>query len=366
MKECKQSIRNPGFFSFDRLQVLSPPNRNGTHRRTNRVPALALLALVVLCAGALAYATPLGSSASESQSENHVLPGRSTEALLAKVSIPQAPENAAKIIVAVLHNRHLFKHVNKKHFLDFATPDFTLENAKAPLEEKLNALKAKENKTSDDKKRINALQNQLDTLVAEYTVYTERYSQFRRRDWPFCLSGEEYTHYRVTDGCTSFSKAFMTIANKLNLFEDMRLLVTACYVDLQDNLEFLGGKELPKQKIDGHQMVLAKWDGKWWLINVTYYHKHGSNPLDADFEILDVIDSQPIIPDKLMHQNLQLPGFVDHPQHHSLVVVAIGKDRSDDLEFKDWLQLMRLSISIPREKFEALGGTLNRRLRKRK
>lgn len=366
MKRFKQSIRKTGFFRFARFSFLSPAERNRMRQRTNRMPLLAHLALVFFCAGTAAFIMPLESSASDSQEENHVLPGNSTEALLSEFDVPHTPAEAAKSIVAVLHSRVLFKHIDQKHFLDFASPDFSLENAKAPLEEKLNALKAKENKTNEDKNQIRVLQYKLDTLDAEHTVYTERYSQFRRRDWPFCLSGEEYIHYRITDGCTSASKAFMTIANQINLFEDMRLLVTACYVDLQENLEFLGGKTIPKKMINGHQMVLAKWDSKWWLINVTHYHKQGDDPLDGDFEILDVLDSQPMSPDKLMHRNLKLPGFVDHPRHHSLVVVGIGKDRFDDLDFKDWIRLMRLSISIPRDTFEALEGPLNRRLRKKR
>jgi len=287
--------------------------------------------------------------------KSHVLPGGHTEKLIASINIPTSPMEATKYLVAILHDRKLFKHINKKHFLDFAKPSYSLKKAQAKLKKKLKVLEKKENRTEEEEQEMRKLRNSIEVLKYEYRAYKSRYSKFNRRDWPFCLSGDEYIWLRITDGCTSFSKMFMTIANKIGLYQDMRLLDSACYDDLKNNEHLLGtdGSEL-NQTIDGHKMVLAKWQGKWWLINVTHYRRNSDDPSQVEYEILDQLNSNPISPEALLYQSVRMPSLANSPSHHHLVVAAIGKDRRDDLNARSWKQNIGLSLSIPRDIFEAI------------
>jgi hypothetical protein len=194
----------------------------------------------------------------------------------------------------------------------------------------------------------------LEVVDKEYRAWEEKYSKFDKGDWPFCLSGEEYLKYRITDGCTSFSKLFMTLANELGLYEDMRLLIAKSYKNLKDNLSHLGTDKLPAKTINGHQMVLAKWDGKWHVINETVYKQRIEG--EGKYEIMSDINSMPITPELILYQKLELPTMAKNEILHKLVVVGIGRDRYDDLGIHNWEAAMRHGISIPREKFEALMG----------
>ena len=144
----------------------------------------------------------------------------------------------------------------------------------------------------------------------------------------------------------------MTLANELGLYEDMRLLISKSFNNLKDNLEILGTDKLPAKTINGHQMVLAKWDGKWHLINVTVYKRRAEG--EEKFEIMDKIDSISIAPEDILYQKLELPALAENENLSKLVVPGIGKDRYDDLGIHNWEAAMQYGISIPREKFEAL------------
>jgi len=144
----------------------------------------------------------------------------------------------------------------------------------------------------------------------------------------------------------------MTLANELGLYEDMRLLISKSFNNLKDNLEILGTDKLPAKTINGHQMVLAKWDGKWHLINVTVYKRRAEG--EEKFEIMDKIDSMSITPENILYKKLELPAMAENQNLSKLVVPGIGKDRYDDLGIHNWEAAMQYGISIPREKFEAL------------
>ncbi len=79
----------------------------------------------------------------------------------------------------------------------------------------------------------------------------------------------------------------------------------------------------------------------------------GYPPRDEN-EILDQIDSKPISPEALLYQNVRLPGLANSLTHNNLVIVAIGKNRHDDLKVRNHGERMRLSLSIPADKFDSL------------
>lgn len=274
----------------------------------------------------------------------HVTPGKYTKEFVAGLQIPDSPLEATHKLIETLHDRDLFSHVNREDLAAFSRQKFSLDRYKKRLERKMS-------QTSNKKEKAK-LEYSIEILDIEYRVWQERYSKFDKRDWPFCLSGEEYVQYRITDGCTSFAKTFMTLANELGLYEDMRILVSKSFENLKENIDLLGTDQLPDKPINGHQMVLAKWDDKWHLINVTIYKPNRKG--EEKYEILEEINSMPITPENILYQKLVLPGMAEDENLNKLVVAAVGKDRDDDLGTHNWPDSMRHGTSIPREKFEAL------------
>jgi hypothetical protein len=286
--------------------------------------------------------------------KSHVVAGRHTGEFTRGIDLPRSPGEAAKRLVALLHDRAHFTHVDRSHLRAFRRPFFSLELFRKKLEKELQALLAKSSRTREEEQKIRKLRRAIAALPAEYKAFREKYSNFSSRDWPFCLSGEEYIKLRITDGCTSFSKTFMTLANRLGLYEDMRLVVSKCYEDLKRLRYLLGTGWTPPITINGHQMVLAKWNGKWHLINVTHYRRPKGGQGEPEYEIFDRVNGRPITPNTLLYQSVRLPGFIDHPPHDHLVFVAIGGNRYDDLQARNWKNSMRLGTAMPRSVFDAL------------
>lgn len=232
-----------------------------------------ILLLVLLCICTITIMTAQEQFTDKQERvKSHVLPGEHTEKLIDHIDIPTIPMEGTKRLVAILHYRELFKHINKKHFKDFAKPFYSLKKEQTKLGKKLKALEEKENRTQKDEQEMRKLLYSIEVLKYEYRAYKSRYSKFAKRDWSFCLSGDEYIWLSISDGCTSFSKMFMTIANEKALYQDMRLVGSACFGDLMKNKHLLGtdGSEL-NQTINGHKMVLVKSEDRWYLINVTRY-----------------------------------------------------------------------------------------------
>ncbi len=286
---------------------------------------------------------------------SHVLLGKHTKKFMSNINLPTSAMGATKHIITILHNRKLFRKIHAEHLLNFTQPNYSYEKALARMERKLEDLETIENRTNEEEEEMKRLKYAIEVLKAEYRAFKSKYSKFAKRDWKFCLSGDEYIEFRIKDGCTSFSKIFMAIANEKGLYQDMRLVVSACYDDLEENRHLLGtdGSEL-NQIIDGHQMVLAKWNDKWRLINVTHYRRNQGETDNGKYEIIDQINSEPISPEELLYQNVRLPGLANSPTHNNLVIVAIGKNRHDYLKVRNHDELMRLSLSIPEGKFDAL------------
>jgi hypothetical protein len=278
--------------------------------------------------------------------ENHVMPGKYAAEFAATLEIPESPLEATHKLIETLHDRELFSHVNRKDMANFGQKGFSLEKYKRRLEAKLARTR--------DKREKAKLEKSIEVLDAEYRAWQGRYSAFDRRDWPFCLSGEEYVQYRITDGCTSFAKLFMTLANELGLYQDMRLLISKSFDGLKENIDLLGTDRIPQKPINGHQMVLAKWDDKWRLINVTIYKPKSKKREVEEYEILDKVDSVSITPENILYKKLDLPAMATNTELRSLVAAAVGKDRYDDLGVRNLDDSLRIGTAIPRKIVEAL------------
>jgi hypothetical protein len=283
---------------------------------------------------------------------NHVAPGQRARALMNNHPPSKRSEEAIKQIVRLLHDSNNFVHVNREHLRMFAKPNFSLAQFKKKLSNRIAELKAQTGGGKKRNKEINKLTRDLEGADRAYAAYVQGYANHHKRDWPFCLAGEEYVALKVIDGCTSHAKTFITLANASNLFDDVRLLVSKRYEGLKEQKHLLGTGKVPTKTINGHQMVLVRYDDTWHLVNTTFY-KSGQQRGVEQFEILDKLDGARIDPNALLYKEINLPSMRGQTLQR-LVVGAVGSDRHDDLNVHRWEDAARIGTSIPLEEFKKL------------
>jgi hypothetical protein len=274
--------------------------------------------------------------------QSHLMHKEAACRLMKKVPISEDPIKAMRDLVRLVHNKKWFTHIHRDHLYVFKKKGFKLERFRRKLQSRLDDLEAIANPTREQKREIWKLGREISALSVEWAVFNKAYSKHKSRDWPFCLSGERYVQLGITDGCTSFAKTLITLANAGGLFDDIRLLISKRLEDLDKNRDSLGGKEEPPETLNGHQMVLFKANGKWFLVNETFY-KEGP---PEKFEIVGHIRGKLITPDNIIHKLVQLPSFKGKSLGN-LVVGGVGRNRYDDLGSWNWAGSMRIGTSIP-------------------
>lgn len=283
--------------------------------------------------------------------KNHVSAGQHARRLMKGQPAQTNTQDSIKQLVRLLHDTDHFFHLNRKHLRQFSKPGFSLDAFKNRLSKQIVQL---EKKPGDGKKKkeIIKLKRDLAGVDKAYAAYIKAYSRHNTRDWPFCLAGEQYIRLEVIDGCTSFAKTFMTLANAVTLFDDMRLIITKRYEDLKKHIDLLGTGKVPPITINGHQMVLVKDGNQWYLVNETFYREGGKTGIEQ-FEILDEINGVPVDPRTILYKEIKLP-TMQGQNLQRLVSAAVGSDRYDDLGVHTWEQAVCKGTSIPRAAFDAL------------
>lgn len=309
---------------------------------------IAIIIVTIVCACFLIDSHSAVARGEQNWKKNHVAAGQHARDLMKSQPAQTEFQDAVKQIVRLLHDSDHFSHINRKHLRQFSRPGFSLEAFKNRLSGQIARL---ENQRGS-RREINKLKQDLAGVDKAYAAYTQAYSKHNKRDWPFCLAGEQYITLEVTDGCTSFAKTFITLANAANLFDDVRLIITKRYEDLKEHIDLLGTGKVPSTTINGHQMVLVKDGDKWYLVNVTFYRQGGKTGVEQ-FEILDQIDGVPVDPQTILYREINLP-TMQGQNLHRLVAAAVGRDRYDDLGVHTWEDAACKGTSIPRAAFEAL------------
>jgi hypothetical protein len=283
--------------------------------------------------------------------KNHVAAGQHARDLMKGQPAQMKFEDAVKQLVRLLHDSDHFLHINRKHLRQFSQPGFSLDAFKNKLSGRIVRLE-KQRGGREKHKEVNKLKRDLAGVDRAYAAYTKAYSRHNTRDWPFCLAGEQYIRLEVIDGCTSFAKTFITLANATKLFDDVRLIITKRYEDLEKHINLLGTGKVPSTTINGHQMVLVKDGDQWYLVNVTFYRQGGKTGVEQ-FEILDRIDGLPVDPKTILYREIKLP-TMQGQKLRRLVSAAVGRDRYDDLGVHTWEDAVCIGTSIPLDAFEAL------------
>lgn len=107
----------------------------------------------------------------------------------------------------------------------------------------------------------------MEDYVALYSFYDVTVPEY----FLFCFTAEDIIKYRVATGCTSFAQAYVAIVNALNLFADpadVRYVLTARATNYNLACEFNQPCD-PFVTISGHQVVLVKISGTWYVVNET-------------------------------------------------------------------------------------------------
>lgn len=312
---------------------------------------IAIIIVTIVCACSLIGFHSAVARGEQNWKKNHISPGQHARDLMKSQPAQIQFEDAVKQLVRLLHDSDHFFHINRKHLRQFSRPGFSLEAFKNMLSKRISRLEYQRG-GRENKKEIDKLKRDLAGVDKTYAAYTQAYSKHNKRDWPFCLAGEQYIMLEVIDGCTSVAKTFITLANAANLFDDIRLIITKRYEDLKKHIDILGSGEVPSTTINGHQMVLIKDGDNWYLINVTFYRQGGKTGVEQ-FEILDQINGVPVDPQTILYREIDLPPMQGRGLQR-LVSAAVGKDRYDDLGVHTWEEAMRIGTSIPRAAFEAL------------
>jgi len=166
----------------------------------------------------------------------------------------------------------------------------------------------------------------------------------RAEDLAFVASGSEAIEHRVQDGCTAMAHVFIVLAKAAGL-KDVRFLVGANLSEFQKACPRLGPNRVPDVEIDGHMVALVLIDGKWALVNCTYFEPFSLEE-KTRYEILTSFEGKDIVPEKLKGKILRLPSFQrDNFPPSELIIAGVGKDADDDLEVENHKALMNLSVS---------------------
>jgi len=114
---------------------------------------------------------------------------------------------------------------------------------------------------------LEGLSYAMEDFVALYSFHDVTLPEYEK----FSFTAEDIVKYRVATGCTSFAQAFVAIVKELDLFPDpadVRYMVAALADYYNAACEF-GSPRDPDVVINGHQVVLVKISGTWYVVNET-------------------------------------------------------------------------------------------------
>ena len=314
--------------SLEKKVQITPATRLiGNHSKLRALPLVALTVLTAL--------TAITALSAQAATKNHVKAGPYTKKFIQTQGIPTLPKGRANKLMALIKRTPATIKMSRDDMKKFRQNPLYYMKQKRKLEKKITKLK-KQNASANQIKKASL---DLRKLKREYNFFIKYLRHHPPRDYPFCAAGDSYFKFKLRDGCTSHAKMFMALANGKGYFQDMRLIVTKRYQDLQALYSTLGTGKAPPKTINGHQMVLAKWQNKWYLINTTQYDKKTKKT-----EILRSFRWGKVHPKHILHRHIRIPSLQGQNQMLShLVCVAVGKNRHDDLNVSSWKDCMKLA-----------------------
>lgn len=255
-------------------------------------------------------------------------------------------------IIEVTHDEFLFIKTDRPRQKKWINDPGSVQEFKNELEKKnqrlnaLNNLRLQRVLTDEEHKERKDLLRQIYFGRHDIRVYENlvRHKNMVAQDMAFVVSGSEAIEYRIRDGCTTMAHLFISLAKAAGISE-VRFVVGGNVSEFKKACPQMGKPRIKNVEIDGHMMALVKIDGRWALVNCTYFEPFSANP-ETRYEILYELDNLALSPEMLLGRVIRMPSYQrkNFPPSR-LLIVGVGKDQDDDLDVENHEALMNLSVS---------------------
>ena len=260
-------------------------------------------------------------------------------------------------IIEVAHDKFLFPRVDRERMGQWLADPREAAKSRASLREKEASLERLYEKrkaallTGEEDKQCRDWQREIFIDTHDLKVFEEviRKKDIDLQDIPFAVSGAEAVAYGISDGCTTAAKTFIVLAQAAGL-KETRFVVTGNVPDYNLACPAKGRPRKPDVTINGHFFAMVKIDGRWALVNCTYFDPYSQDE-ETRYEIFFELDGQAVDPDMLRSRILKVPSFqreasgkAPNPPNR-LYVIGVGRDSQDDLDVENYEALMNLSVS---------------------
>jgi hypothetical protein len=259
-------------------------------------------------------------------------------------------------IIELMYDRFLFVRINRRRIADWIQDSKRAEEFKSQVAEMwvaLNELNRKRTTallTKEEHKKLGELRQSVFFGEHDLMVYDELISKkdIYPNDLPFAVSGAEAVKYRISDGCTTATKAFIVLAKAAG-FKEIRFVATGCTSDYNRACLSTGIPRKEGVTISGHFFALVKVQEKWALVNCTYFNPYGLDE-KTRYEIFFELDGQAVSPDSIRPIILKIPSFQREDLcHNQLYVIGIGQNSDDDMDIENYDALMNMSVCGDRD-----------------
>jgi hypothetical protein len=281
---------------------------------------------------------------------------KEVETFVARECIKGSDLEKVHKIIEVTHDKFLFPRVDRDRMETWLKNPDKAEEFRNSLEKQKTDLRRLYEKrithllSAEEDKQRQELQQAVFIGEHDLRVFNEviRKKDISPLDIPFAVSGAEAVVYGITDGCTTAAKTFIVLAQAAGL-KETRYVATGNVPDYNLACISKGQPRRPEITINGHFFALVKIEGRWALVNCTYYNPYSEDD-EIRYEIFFNLDGQEVNPDMLKLRILRIPSFQRDaggtlPPPNRLYVIAVGKDSQDDLDIENYNALMNLSVS---------------------
>ncbi|MBN1222750.1 MAG: hypothetical protein JXB23_05845 [Candidatus Aminicenantes bacterium] len=255
-------------------------------------------------------------------------------------------------IIEVTHDEFLFIKTDRPRQKKWINDPNSIQEFRNELEKKsqhlntLNNLRLQRTLTEKEHKERRDLLRQIYFDRHDIQVYENlvRHKNMVAQDMAFVVSGSEAIEHRIRDGCTTMAHLFISLAKAAGI-ADVRFVVGANVSEFEKACPQNGQARVKEVEIDGHMMALVKIDGRWALVNCTYFEPFSANP-ETRYEILYELDNLAVSPEMLLGRVIRMPSYQrENFPPSRLLIAGVGKDRDDDLDVENHEALMNLSVS---------------------
>lgn len=279
---------------------------------------------------------------------------KDVEAFIARHGITGTDLEKVHKIIEITHDKYLFPRIDRRRMGDWMqnprkAEEFrnSLNQTKADLK-RLYEKRASQLLTEGEVKQRKEWQEAVFMGEHDLKVFYDlvRKKDITSEDLPFAVRGAEAVTYGISDGCTTFTKTFIVLAQAAGIRET-RFVATGNVPDYNRACPSQNQPRQPKITINGHFFAMVKIEGKWALVNCTFYDPYSEDDA-GKYEIFFTLDGQEVNPDMLKMRILKIPSFQHEgtpPPPNRLYVMGVGRDSRDDLEIENYDALMNLSVS---------------------